>query len=97
MENGSSVKTFGRQSKVLSNLNQTVCEQLLADFRLQYPIEEWESGGFFTDTDLLDINCHWLQFGPQKYYNHLALAFLYVILFLIGSCSNLTVIYFLTR
>ena len=82
---------------LLVNATQLGCEQLLEQFRLNYPIEQWKTEGFFTEDDLLDINCHWLQFQPQKPYSHFSLAVLYVFLFTVGSVSNVTVIYILVR
>ena len=73
------------------------CDVLRQKFVSLYPVDLWKSEGFFDDTDLLDINCHWLQFEPIKPTAHLALAIIYISLFVVGVVSNALVIFILTR
>lgn len=79
--------------------NQVIaeCSILREQFVSQYPVEIWKSNGFFQDADLMAINCHWLQFEPTKPLAHFVLAAIYVVVFAIGSVSNVVVIYILLR
>lgn len=71
------------------------CDLLRQRFLSVYPVSMWKSNGFFEEKDLLDINCHWLQFEPIKPSSHFMLAIIYVIVFVIGSVSNTIVVYIL--
>lgn len=73
------------------------CDFLRQRFQLLYPVDLWKSEGFFNDADLLDINCHWLQFEPIKPMTHLTMAIVYIGLFIVGAASNALVIYILIR
>lgn len=73
------------------------CGLLREEFRSKYPVEDWKSVGFFSEADFSMINCHWLQFEPQKPFHHFALAILYVAIFLVGFMANFIVIYLLVR
>lgn len=73
------------------------CDLKRQKFVSIYPVDLWKSEGFFEDADLFIINCHWLQFEPIKPSIHLTLAILYVVIFAIGSFSNVLVIYILLR
>lgn len=64
--------------------------------RQAYLIDRWKTGGLFIDQDLDDINCHWLQFEPVPLVNHLLLAFVFFVVFLVGCFSNALVVYILT-
>ena len=70
---------------------------LLVRFRANYPIDEWKTEGFFKEDDLLEINCFWYQFNPIPITHHLLLGIIFILLFLVGSLSNATVIYILSR
>ena len=76
---------------------QLNCSLLRVRFRTVYPIDKWKSEGYFTDDDLLDIDCYWMQFEPITPAAHFILAILYVIIFIIGCTSNAIVIYILAR
>ena len=69
------------------------CRQLLRNFTEIYPVDEWKMKGFFDDSDLLDINCHWMEFEPFEPYAYFTLAITYIIVLLIGFFSNAFVIY----
>ena len=73
------------------------CDWLRQKFVSLYPINVWKSDGFFDDADLMDINCHWLQFEPTRPATHLFLAAIYVVVFAVGCVSNVIVIYILLR
>lgn len=59
-------------------------------------IDRWKDGGLFADGDLDDINCYWLQFEPAPLVNHLALAFLFFVVSLVGGLANTLAIYILS-
>ena len=62
-----------------------------------YPVEQWKKEGFFEEKDLLDIHCHWMGFEPPRPYVHFLLAVIYLMVFLVGFCSNSLVIYIVSR
>lgn len=70
---------------------------LLLRFQANYPIEEWKTEGLFKEDDLFEINCYWLQFNPMPVTNHFLLGVIFIIIFVVGSASNSTVIYILSR
>lgn len=76
---------------------QLDCSLLRIRFRTIYPIDKWKSDGYFTEDDILDIDCYWMQFEPIKPTAHFILAILYVIIFIVGCTSNAIVIYILVR
>lgn len=76
---------------------KTDCDWLRERFVSLYPISVWKSDGFFDDADLMDINCHWLQFEPTRPSAHFLLAIVYVVVFAIGCVSNMVVVYILLR
>ena len=76
---------------------QLDCSHLRIRFRTIYPIDKWKNDGYFTEGDLLDIDCYWMQFEPTKPAAHFILAILYVIIFIVGCTSNAIVIYVLLR
>ena len=86
-------------SIVVDNWTSVVsnCDFLRQRFKSHYPVDLWKSEGFYDDADLLDINCHWLQFDPVKPTAHFTLAFIYIGLFIVGAVSNALVIYTLVR
>jgi hypothetical protein len=71
----------------------------LGEYRLRHSaiIERWKLCGFFEDDDLLDINCHWLQFEPVPLVYHLLLVCIFIFILLTGCLSNIIVIYILGR
>lgn len=69
------------------------CVQLLQNFTEIFPVEQWKMKGFFVDSDLLAINCHWMKFEPLKPSVHFKLAVIYIIVFIAGLLSNSLVIY----
>ncbi|KAI9549944.1 hypothetical protein GHT06_005214 [Daphnia sinensis] len=71
------------------------CDLLRKQFVVLYPVEAWKSNGFFDDTDLMDINCHWLQFKPARPAAHFMLAVIYTVVFVIGLVSNIVIVYIL--
>lgn len=73
------------------------CQLLRETFVSVYPVSVWKSEGFFDDADLLEINCHWLQFEPTKPSAHFLLAIIYVAVFVVGCVSNTLVVYILLR
>ena len=73
------------------------CDLKRQKFISVYPVDIWKSEGFFEDADVFIINCHWLQFEPIKPSIHLSLAIVYIVIFAIGSFSNVLVIYILLR
>lgn len=73
------------------------CQLLREKFASIYPISVWKTNGFFQDVDLLEINCHWLQFEPTKPSSHFLLAIVYVAVFVVGCVSNTLVVYILLR
>lgn len=73
------------------------CDQLRKQFVVLYPVEAWKSNGFFDDADLMDINCHWLQFKPARPAAHFMLAIIYAVVFVIGLVSNIAIVYILLR
>lgn len=83
-------------ARIDSPLNALNCSHLRLRFRSVYPVDVWMSEGFFTEQDLLDIDCYWLQFEPVKPTAHFSLVVLYVIIFTIGFFSNMLVIYILS-
>lgn len=52
-----------------------------------------KDGGIFVDSELNDINCYWLQFEPAPLMNHLVLALIFFLVFVIGFSSNTLVLY----
>ena len=72
--------------------------QLLDNFTAAYPVDRWESEGWFDrHRDLLDINCHWLSFAPVRPSVHFGLAVLYVALCVVGALSNGLVVFIILR
>ena len=69
------------------------CHQLLQNFTEIYPVEKWKIQGFFSDSDLLNINCHWMEFEPFEPFVHFTLAIIFNIVLLAGFISNAFVIY----
>lgn len=69
------------------------CHQLLQNFTEIYPVGEWKMKGFFSDSDLLDINCHWMKFEPIQPFVYFALAIIFIFVLLAGFFSNALVIY----
>jgi hypothetical protein len=72
-------------------------QQLIDHFVVSYPIDMWKKEGFFTDSDLWDINCYWLQFEPVRMSVHCLLAVLYIFIFFVGCSANATVLYVFFR
>lgn len=70
---------------------------LIGHFISVYPVDQWKTEGFFTQDDLLDIDCHWMAFEPVRPAVHFSLAVLYLVFFLVGSFSNALVIYIISR
>lgn len=88
------------QSENISRLlidDRLDCQLLRERFVRLYPISVWKTEGFFDDADLLEINCHWLQFEPPKPSAHFLLAIIYVGVFVVGCVSNTLVVYILLR
>ncbi len=79
--------------------NETKCDfyTLREKFVSLHPVDVWKSDGFFDDADLMEINCHWLQFKPIRRSIHFSLAVLLAVLFSIGFFSNVGAIYILLR
>jgi hypothetical protein len=75
----------------------TICDLLRKQFVILYPVEVWKANGFFGDIDLMDINCHWLQFKPPSPSAHFMLAVIYAIVFVIGFVSNIGIVFILLR
>ena len=74
------------------------CQLLLDNFTAAYPLDRWETEGWFDrHRDLLDINCHWMQFDPLRPSVHLILAVLYVAFFVVGVLANGLVIFIILR
>lgn len=73
------------------------CDLLRKQFVVLYPVDAWKSNGFFDDADLMDINCHWLQFKPARPAAHFMLAIIYAVVFVIGLVSNIAIVYILLR
>lgn len=80
-----------------SSFSSAECELTRQKFVSIYPVDLWKTEGFFEDADLFVINCHWLQFEPIKPSIHLTMAILYLVIFVVGSFSNVLVIYILLR
>ena len=70
---------------------------LIEKFISSYPVDKWKSEGFFTNDDILDINCHWLGFNPVRPVIHFGLAIAYVAFFFVGWTFNALVIYIIGR
>ena len=78
--------------------DETSCPELTVQhFKKIYPVEQWKKEGFFEEKDLLDIHCHWMGFEPPRPYVHFLLAVIYLMVFLVGFCSNSLVIYIVSR
>lgn len=78
----------------MNNINSSECPELVLNHFMEvYPMEQWKAEGFFENEDLLDIPCHWLAFEPTRPSLHYLLAVSYVIVFLVGFCSNAIGIY----
>jgi len=75
------------------NDDASYCHQLLQNFTEIYPVEKWKIRGFFSDSDLLNINCHWMEFEPFEPFVHFTLAVIFTIVLLAGFFSNAFVIY----
>ena len=73
------------------------CPQLLQNFIIVYPVEQWKAVGFFQDSDVLDIDCHWMTFEPLESSAYFTLTIICVILFFTGFFSNALVICTLFR
>ena len=69
------------------------CHQLLKNFTEIYPVGEWKMKGFFSDSDLMDINCHWMEFEPFQPFVYFTLAVIFIFVLLAGFFSNALVIY----
>ena len=69
------------------------CHQLLLNFTEIYPVEDWKMKGFFSDSDLFDINCHWMGFEPFEPFVYFTLAIIYIVILIAGFFSNALVIY----
>lgn len=68
------------------------------DYRARHAdlIQQWKTNGIFSDGDLDDVNCYWLQFEPAPLLNHLILAFVIFVVSVIGCFSNALVVYILS-
>jgi hypothetical protein len=93
-------------NRSLETVSQPLChidnkslshQQLIDHFVVSYPIDMWKKEGFFTDSDLWDINCYWLQFEPVRMSVHCLLAVLYIFIFFVGCSANATVLYVFYR
>ena len=100
---------MNNQSEYIENSNGTyvggseieawdICPWL-EDYRSNHSslIERWKLGGFFQDQDLIDINCHWLQFDPPPLLNHIVLIVLLSTILLTGCVANGITVYILAR
>lgn len=74
------------------------CPELIVQhFKEVYPLEQWKMEGFFEDDDVRIIDCHWMGFEPIRPSAHFLLAFIYIVVFLVGFLSNGLVIYVISR
>lgn len=80
-----------------TNVTNKNCPHNLQHFKEVYPVNQWKAEGFFEDADLLDIDCHWMAFEPVKASVHFLLAFLYIVVFLVGFFSNTLIAYIIVR
>jgi len=80
-----------------SDAGQGCPNELVQHFKEVYPVEQWKNEGFFVDSDLLDIDCHWMAFEPARPSTHFILTIAYVVVFLLGFCSNTFSIYIIAR
>ncbi len=72
-------------------------ELILQHFKQVYPLEQWKMEGFFEDDDVRIIDCHWMAFEPVRPSAHFLLAFIYIVVFLVGFLSNGLIIYVISR
>ena len=70
---------------------------LIENFKRVYPVELWQSEGYFTEQYLYSINPHWLQFPPPPPVNHYVLALLYCVIMVIGMTGNALVVFMFVR
>ncbi len=66
-------------------------------FKEVYPVEHWKKEGFFLDSALLDIDCHWMTFEPARSFTYFLMAVVYAVVFLWGFLSNIFSIYIIVR
>ena len=88
-----------QQSASVDSFSTTaICPRQLANqFIATYPVDRWESVGFFDRKDLSWINCHWMGFEPIQNWVHFLLAFFYFCVFLTGFFSNSITILVIAR
>ena len=72
-------------------------QEAIQHFKEVYQVEQWKTGGFFDEQDLLDIPCHWLEFEPARPSVHSLLSIVYSFVFLVGFLSNISSIYIVVR
>lgn len=70
---------------------------LIEKFKERWPVGLWRKYGLFTDTYLLSINPHWLQFPPPDPRVQYALGSLYLIMLSIGCFGNILVLFMYFR
>ncbi len=106
------IRIFNRLISIVMEFNQSIQSESFTDnvenilncpkhtvehFKKVYPVEQWKRRGLFEDQNLLDIPCYWMGFEPTSPSVHYLLAFIYVIVFLVGFFSNSLVIYIMSR
>jgi len=58
------------------------CHQLFQNFTQIFQVEEWKMKGFFDDSDLLNINCHWMEFEPFEPFVYFTMSVIYTFVLL---------------
>lgn len=67
--------------------------ELLAEFKRQWPVEQWREYGLFADDYLNLINEHWLQFSPPSVAVQKTLGGTYLLFATVGCWGNVIVLF----
>lgn len=67
--------------------------ELLAEFKRQWPVEQWRAYGLFADDYLNLINEHWLQFSPPSETLQKTLGGTYLLFATVGCWGNVIVLF----
>lgn len=79
------------------DIDEFLNSTLILNFIKMHPIQLWRTHGDFTIDYLKIINPHWLKYPPANEIVHYILAFLYCIIFFVGTSGNFLVIFMFIR